>query len=70
MDKIIEAIGSNLLFIIAIVSYTIYQICALKRSPTRSEKYAELQTLNELREKQIITQDEFDEKKAELLSRL
>ena len=68
MDKIIETIGSNLLFIVAIVCYTIYQICALKKSPTRSEKYEELKTLNELREKGVITEEEFNEKKDELLS--
>jgi hypothetical protein len=68
MDKIIESIGSNVLFIIAIVCYTIYQICALKKSPTKSEKYEELKTLNELREKGIITQEEFDEKKTDLLN--
>ena len=68
MDNIIESIGSNLLVIVAIVCYTIYQICALKKKPTKSEKYEELRTLNELREKGVITQDEFDESKADLLS--
>jgi uncharacterized membrane protein len=68
MDNIIESIGSNLLVIVAIVCYTIYQICALKKKPTKSEKYEELRTLNELREKGVITQDEFDERKADLLS--
>lgn len=68
MDNIIESIGSNLLVIVAIVCYTIYQICALKKKPTKSEKYEELRTLNELREKGVITQDEFDERNADLLS--
>jgi len=68
MDKIIEEIGSNLLLVIAIVCYTIYQICALKKRPSKSEKYGELMALNQLREKSIITQEEFDEKKTELLN--
>ena len=35
---------------------------------TRKRNYQELAILNDLREKSIITQEEFDEKKAELLS--
>ena len=35
---------------------------------SRRKNYQELQLLNELREKSIITQEEFDEKKEELLS--
>jgi len=35
---------------------------------SRRKNYQELRTLNELREKSIITQEEFDEKKEELLS--
>jgi len=34
----------------------------------RRKNYEELKTLNELREKSIITQEEFDERKEELLS--
>ena len=34
----------------------------------RKQNYHELKLLNELREKSIITQEEFDEKKEELLS--
>ena len=67
MDKVIESMGSYLHLIIAIVCYTIYEICALKKSPTKSEKYEELKTLDELREKGIITQEEFDAKKFDLL---
>lgn len=67
MDKIVEEIGSNILVIIAIVCYTVYEICALNKRPAKSQRYEELRTLNELREKGIITQEEFDEKKAELL---
>ena len=35
---------------------------------SRRKNYEELKILNELREKSIITQEEFDEKKEELLS--
>ena len=35
---------------------------------SRRQNYQELKILNELREKNIITQGEFDEKKEELLS--
>jgi hypothetical protein len=35
---------------------------------TRKSNYQELKILNELREKSIITQEEFDEKKEQLLS--
>jgi len=68
MDKIFEGIGSNILVIVAIVCYTIYEICALKKRPSKSERYEELRTLNELHEKGVITQAEFDEKKTDLLS--
>ena len=51
-------------WIVAIICYTLYQICALKRNPNR---YEELKTLHELREKGVITQQEFDDKKSELL---
>ena len=67
MDKIIESIGSNIVLVIAIICYTIYEICTLRRRPTKVEKYEELKLLNELREKGVITQEEFDDKKGELL---
>ncbi len=35
---------------------------------TRKKNYEELKILNELREKSIITQEQFDEKREELLS--
>jgi hypothetical protein len=54
----------NLIWIVAIVCFTVYQIIALKKNPNR---YEELKALNELREKGVITQEEFDDKKAELL---
>ena len=67
MDKIIESIGSNIILVIAIICYTTYEICALRKKPTKVEKYKELSLLNELREKGVITQEEFDDKKGELL---
>ena len=67
MDKIIEGIGSNIILVIAIICYTVYEICALRKQPTKVEKYEELKLLNDLREKGVITQEEFDDKKAELL---
>ncbi len=67
MDSIIEGIGSNIVMVIAIICYTVYEICALRKQPTKSDKYAELKLLNELREKDVITQQEFDAKKNELL---
>ena len=67
MEKIIESLGSNLLIVVGIICYTIYEICALRKEPTKVEKYAELKLLFELREKGVITQEEFDDKKGELL---
>ena len=67
MDEIIESIGSNLLIVIGIICYTIYEICALRKEPTKMEKYAELKLLNEIREKGVITEEEFNNKKGELL---
>jgi hypothetical protein len=54
----------NAVWIVAIVCFTVYQIFALRRTPRR---YEELKALNELREKGVITQEEFEVKKAELL---
>lgn len=56
----------NLVWIVAIVCFTVYQIFVL-RTHSRN-RYEELRTLNELREKGVITQQEFDEKKSELLN--
>jgi hypothetical protein len=67
MEKILEGIASNIVVIVAIFCYAGYEICALKKKPTKSERYEELRTLHELREKGIITQAEFDEKKTILL---
>ena len=67
MDKIIEGIGSNIVVVIAIVCYAIYEICALRKQPTKAEKYEELKLLHDLLEKGVITQKEFDDKKSELL---
>lgn len=67
MDKIIDGIGSNIVPVVAIICYTIYAICSQRKEPAKSEKYLELKLLNELREKGVITQEEFDAKKDELL---
>ena len=67
MEKVIEAISSNLVIVIAIICYAIYEICALRKQPTRAEKYAELKLLHELLQNGVITQEEFDDKKEELL---
>ena len=67
MDKIVEGIGSNIVLVIVILCYTVYEICALTKQPGKAEKYEELKLLNDLREKCVITQEEFDEKKGELL---
>ena len=67
MDKIMDGIGSNIVPVIAIICYAVYAICALRKQPTKAEKYAELKLLNELREKGVISQQEFDDKKGELL---
>ena len=67
MGKIIEAISSNIVIVIAIICYAIYEVCALRKQPTRAEKYAELKLLHELFQNGVITQAEFDSKKEELL---
>lgn len=67
MDKLIEGIGSNIVVVIAIICYAIYEICALQKQPTKAEKYAELKLLHELLEKGIITQEEFNDRKGEIL---
>ncbi|MEY4489995.1 MAG: Short C-terminal domain [Verrucomicrobiota bacterium] len=67
MDTLIESIGSNMVPVVAIICYTVYKIVEISKQPTKAEKYKELTTLNELREKGIITQDEFDAKKSDLL---
>ena len=60
--------GENSVVIVAILCYTAYQIVALQRgSRSRREKYEELKLLNELREKGVISQEDFDAKKTELL---
>jgi len=67
MDKIIDGIGSNIVVVIAIICYAIYQIYALRKEPTKAEKYEELKLLHELLGKGVITQEEFDAKKSDLL---
>ncbi len=53
------------IWIVGIICYTVYQIIKLRAKP--ANRYEELKTLNELREKGVITQAEFDAKKAIIL---
>ncbi len=68
MEKLLESIASNIIIVVAIICYTVYAIFALRKKEESLEKYQELKILNELREQGVITQDEFDEKKADLLT--
>lgn len=52
----------SFVWITGIICYTIYKLAELRQRPNR---YEELKTLNELREKGAITQAEFDAKKNE-----
>jgi uncharacterized protein with GYD domain len=54
----------NIIWIVVVLCFTTYQIMALRKNPNR---YEELKALHELKEKGVITQEEFDEKKSELL---
>jgi Short C-terminal domain len=67
MDTLFESIGNSLVPVVAIICYTVYKVIEISGRPTKAEKYKELITLNELREKGIITQAEFDAKKSGLL---
>ncbi len=67
MDKFLEQLGGNIVFVTAIICFAIYKICALRKQPTKAEKYEELKLLHDLREKGVNTQEEFDAKKSELL---
>ena len=69
MNKLLDTISENFVLIFAILCFTTYEIVQfLGRSRSRLEKYNELKVLNELREKGVISQEEFDEKKEELLT--
>ena len=56
-----------IMLIVAIICYTIYSIIAVRYKSCN--RYAELNTLNELREKGAITQAEFDAKKIDILNK-
>lgn len=67
MKTLMDKIGGDIIWIVAIICFTVYHIMKLRTKPNKYERYEELKTLNELREKGVITQEEFDEKKTELL---
>ena len=54
-----------LVWIVGIICYTIYKVLALRSQS--SNRYEELRTLSELRDKGVITQAEFDAKKSIIL---
>ncbi len=72
MNKMFDSIAAHSFWLLAIVPF----LCLLVWFAIESRwaaysckgNYQELKILNELREKGIITQKEFDEKKEELLS--
>jgi Short C-terminal domain len=72
MNKIfddIAAISTWLVPFLPILCFVVYfAIESRWEAYVRRKSYEELKALNELREKSIITQEEFDEKKEELLS--
>ncbi len=54
-------------WIAAIVCFTVYQVTALRSRPPRGNRYEDLKTLYELCEKGVITKEEFEDKKEEIL---
>ena len=72
MNKILENIAANSFWLLAflpIVCVLVYfAIESRWDAYSRKKAYEELKLLGELREKGILTQEEFDEKKEQLLS--
>jgi len=72
MDKIFDSIAAHSGWLLALAPFlclVIYWAIESRwEAYTRRKNYEELKILHDLREKSIITQEEFDEKKAELLS--
>ena len=72
MNKIFDYIGAHsdwLLSFVPLLCVVVYfAIQSRWDAYSRRKAYEELKLLNELRERSIITQEEFDEKKGELLS--
>ena len=71
MNKILENIADQSYWLWVIVPFLCFgvwnAIDSRWEAYLRKKAYEELRLLNELREKGILTQDEFDEKKEELL---
>ena len=72
MNQLFDYIGAHstwLLPFVPLVCLVVYfAIQSRWDAYSRKKAYEELKLLNELREKSIITQEEFDEKKDELLT--
>ena len=72
MTKIVESITAIFTWLVPflpILCFVVYfAIESRWEAYVRRKNYEELKALNELREKSIITQEEFDERKEELLS--
>ena len=72
MNRMFDYIGAHsdwLLPFLPILCFVVYfAIESRWEAYVRRKNYEELKALNELREKSIITQEEFDEKKEQLLS--
>jgi len=71
MNKLLENIAEQsfwLLLFVPLLCFLIYEAIESRwESYSRKKAYEELKLLNELREKNILTQEEFDQKKEELL---
>jgi hypothetical protein len=69
MNQISEALSDWSPIIVAFVCIAAYfAVTSRWEAYTRRKNYEELKILNDLREKSIITQEEFEEKKETLLS--
>ena len=72
MNKIFDYIAAHSGWLLAFVPFicmvVYFAIESRWEAYSRRKNYEELKILNELREKSIITQEQFDEKREELLS--
>ena len=55
--------------LVGICLYAAYRFKALDRASSRTNRYEELRTLSELRDKGILTKEQFDREKHEVLKR-
>jgi len=71
MNRLLDSIAAHsdwLLAFVPLLGFVVYYAIESRWDAyTRRKNYQELKILNELREKGIITQEEFDEKKEMLL---